>query len=293
MPKRKAPATAKWNQERDLWERLDPNSGQWVVYSETLPPSGTMRNGVWSELPKSVHPTNEPESLSSLDDKMPLLRTPCASEAEGGPLHPDTAKARGQTLRLTGQILALTGDLRPTPTVNLGGNGGSQDPAKCKAGGHSVSSQDVVEYRLLPTPTAINRNENEEVADWDKRRAEVKAKANNGNGMGEPLGIAAKRIVGDQVAWLRYESAIRRWERIFGRKAPAPTAPTGRNGAARLSSRFVEWMMGLADGWVTSVGLTRAQELKALGNGVVPQQAVLALKAMLPCDKTQLRNTEA
>jgi DNA (cytosine-5)-methyltransferase 1 len=39
-------------------------------------------------------------------------------------------------------------------------------------------------------------------------------------------------------------------------------------------------MMGLPEGHVTNVGLTRAQQLKALGNGVVPQQAALALRLM-------------
>ncbi len=39
--------------------------------------------------------------------------------------------------------------------------------------------------------------------------------------------------------------------------------------------------MGLPDGWVTAVpGVPRNAQLKALGNGVVPQQAALAL-AML------------
>ena len=45
---------------------------------------------------------------------------------------------------------------------------------------------------------------------------------------------------------------------------------------SKLSSRFVEWMMGLPEGWVTGVGLSRSQELKMLGNGVVPQQAAAA-----------------
>lgn len=40
--------------------------------------------------------------------------------------------------------------------------------------------------------------------------------------------------------------------------------------------------MGLPDGHVTDVpGLTRADMLKALGNGVVPQQAAAALRIML------------
>jgi DNA (cytosine-5)-methyltransferase 1 len=41
-------------------------------------------------------------------------------------------------------------------------------------------------------------------------------------------------------------------------------------------------MMGLPDGWVTAVpGLSRNAQLKALGKGVVPQQAVLALRLLL------------
>jgi DNA (cytosine-5)-methyltransferase 1 len=41
-------------------------------------------------------------------------------------------------------------------------------------------------------------------------------------------------------------------------------------------------MMGLPDGWVTdpTIGLTWAEQVKALGNGVVPQQAELALSIM-------------
>lgn len=41
--------------------------------------------------------------------------------------------------------------------------------------------------------------------------------------------------------------------------------------------------MGLPAGWVTDVeGLTRNQQLHLLGNGVVPQQGELAVRAMLP-----------
>ena len=56
----------------------------------------------------------------------------------------------------------------------------------------------------------------------------------------------------------------------MGRPAPAPIDD------GKLSSRFVEWMLGLSDGWVTGVDLSRSQELKILGNGVVPQQAAVA-----------------
>ena len=43
-------------------------------------------------------------------------------------------------------------------------------------------------------------------------------------------------------------------------------------------------MMGLPNGWVTDVGLSRAQQIKILGNGVVPQQAKLALELLTAVD---------
>lgn len=81
--------------------------------------------------------------------------------------------------------------------------------------------------------------------------------------------------------WGPYRPAIERWEHVTGRLAPAPTNPDGRDGAHRLAPEFVEWMMGLPAGHVTSAPITRAQQLKALGNGVVPQQAALAVSVLL------------
>lgn len=84
-----------------------------------------------------------------------------------------------------------------------------------------------------------------------------------------------------EVSWGKFEPAIRRWEQVINRPAPAPTKPDGKDGAHRLSSEFTEWMMGLPAGWITGVGLKRNDELKACGNGVVPQQAELALRMLL------------
>ena len=95
---------------------------------------------------------------------------------------------------------------------------------------------------------------------------------------------APKARIEDQVlatSWGKFEPAIRRWEQTLGRPAPAPTKPDGKDGAHRLSSKFTEWMMGLPDGWITDCGLSRNEELKACGNGVVPQQAELALRILL------------
>lgn len=93
-------------------------------------------------------------------------------------------------------------------------------------------------------------------------------------GRPEPTGRTAP-------AWGDYGPAIGRWERAIGRLAPEPTE-AGLKGAQRLAPEFVEWMMGLPGGWVTDVaGISRLNQLKMLGNGVVPQQAAAALVELL------------
>ena len=77
--------------------------------------------------------------------------------------------------------------------------------------------------------------------------------------------------------WQQYETAIRRWEAVTGRLAPIPTIE------GKVNEVFVEWMMGLPLGWLTNkeLDLSRSAILKLLGNGVVPQQAHLALTVLL------------
>lgn len=80
-----------------------------------------------------------------------------------------------------------------------------------------------------------------------------------------------------------YAPAIARWEQVTGRAAPPPTTPPRRaGGKPQLSAKFVEWMMGLPDGHVTGpdLNLSREQQLRLLGNGVVPQQATLAVRQL-------------
>jgi DNA (cytosine-5)-methyltransferase 1 len=102
---------------------------------------------------------------------------------------------------------------------------------------------------------------------------------------GPNLATAVGRIfpepgaLGDEIDWAEYEPAIRRWEAIHG-PAPCPVEP-GKNGKPRLAAVFAEWMMGLPAGWVTGVpGLSRGAQLKAIGNGVVPHQAAMAVAAL-------------
>ena len=95
--------------------------------------------------------------------------------------------------------------------------------------------------------------------------------------------------------WGEYATAIARWEYVTGRPAPEPTEPTAKGGR-RLAPPFVEWLMGLPEGWVTEVprlwrdedgtesivpALTRNAMLRILGNGVVPQQGAYAISSLL------------
>lgn len=156
--------------------------------------------------------------------------------------------------------------------------------------------------------------EGKTVERWDEWTADMQAKHGNGNGHGKSLAIEAQRLLptprstrggsgtetmygiggertdderpqgtvvlrGD-AQWGDYTAAIARWEHVLGRSAPAPTM-TSAKGNPQLSPRFVEWMMGLPLGWVADApGITRNEALKALGNGVVPQQAAEALRVM-------------
>ena len=150
--------------------------------------------------------------------------------------------------------------LLKTPTAQLAINGGAQHPGKRKAGGHGPTLADEVEH-LLPTPNTMDA--------LGPRSAEALARARTVGGCANLKDVAPGR-------WGDYAPAIARWEHALGWAAPAPT--DGRN---RLSPEFVEWMMGLPPGHVTGLGLTRAQALRLLGNGVVPQQAAHAITRLL------------
>lgn len=81
--------------------------------------------------------------------------------------------------------------------------------------------------------------------------------------------------------WANYWPTFLTWALATGRYPPNPW---DQFGVFRPYTRlpFIEWMMGLPLGWVTlTFELTRAQKLKALGNGVVPQQAAAALTELL------------
>ncbi|ALG14632.1 C-5 cytosine-specific DNA methylase [Kibdelosporangium phytohabitans] len=115
-------------------------------------------------------------------------------------------------------------------------------------------------------------------------------------GQAQPVGVAAPpdwdtMTVQDAVRWGIYTAAVRRWEQVLGRAAPQPTQP-GRHGRPVLAPSFVEWLQGLEPGWVTDLPLPRTAQLRALGNGVVPQQATYAVELLLADLTALLRATD-
>ena len=160
----------------------------------------------------------------------------------------------------------------PTPRATDGTKGG---PNQRGSSGDLMLPSAVVQ--LLPTPTAVTRDRTPEQIE-DRR---VNRPANTGG-----LNLDEIRVID----FGQYAAAIARWESIT-RPAPSPTEPTGKDGAQRLSARFVEWMQGLPDGWVTdpAIGISRNDQLKALGNGVVPQQCAAAVRHLLGVRNDSLR----
>jgi hypothetical protein len=155
-----------------------------------------------------------------------------------------------------------TTDLMPTPTTRDYKDGSQPHERDGKVQTDTIARAVFNSGEInLPTPTA---------SDW---------KGANHSGSGSASSRSMATVV-EQTNWGKFEPAIRRWEAIVDRPAPEPTKPDGKDNNHRLSSKFTEWMMGLPDGWITDIGLKRNDELKACGNGVVPQQAELALSLL-------------
>ena len=75
-------------------------------------------------------------------------------------------------------------------------------------------------------------------------------------------------------------SALEHWEKVTGDCYPYPVDhPSSRDDAFRISMAFVEWMMGLPVGYVStpSLPLTRDERMDLLYSGTVPLQAAHAV----------------
>ena len=302
-----------WNTQMKYWEHS--TASQLLELSEpflgTWQTSGTMLDGQVYELPIQVRHTTDigssslptptvsdqytanlastqqkPGSMHSVTlaqvfHKPDLFPTPLTTDRKGsGPNDvnqlrnvsklfptPTTLDSRQGNNRASFErntpALGAVVHMLPTPVASEGTKAPSQQTSETKSKTGQVWLSNVAKdlQPLLNTP-------------------QVDDAKNTGHNQSRRITLASQVWANHETNWGKFEPAIRRWEAIIGRPAPEPTKPDGKEGNHRLSSKFTEWMMGLPDGWITDIGLKRNDELKACGNGVVPQQAELALSLL-------------
>ena len=215
-------------------------------------------SGGWAQGPEPARGDDAPVGSDPRGDRgrdhLRLMPTPRALDATGvrGVTENRTTEANARA----GLTLTDVAKLLPTPRATDGTKVG---PNQRGSAGDLMLPSAV--SQLIPTPSVADAMGGHE------RR---------GGARGDELLLKGLAKEGHLDRFGPYAPVIERWEAVLGRPAPDPTEQ-GKT-RPRLASRFVEWLMGLDDGHVTGVGLTRNQELKALGNGVVPQQGAVALR---------------
>lgn len=273
---------ATWNPDRDLWE-TDQLSifGPLVAYSETLPRSGMTRDGRLYEHLTLAHPTTA-RGFSSSPSLPTLVAQPSGNTPENHlRKKPGCKVVTDLAILVENGLLETGGKMLPTPRASDPANASSHSSPGFRPQLGEVAR--ALEVQLLPTPKACDSPAMSAVSHHFPTPAASDATgggANPANREGRTGQIIDAVLDAD--LWGKYGPAIARWEKVVG-PAPAPTEPS-RSGRPRLAAQFAEWMMGLPVEHVTNptIGLSRIGQLKAIGNGVCPQQALAALAILDP-----------
>ena len=206
------------------------------------------RDGRYEGWPEPAGQLRGSDAAERGDGPVELLPTPNAQDGNGGGRY----NSDGHQSTLPGTVR----ELLPTPT------------ARDHKGHNQRQDETCLTGALLPTPNAA-----------DSHRGPDLARENRDGSGGDDLQTIIYKTGRDET-WGKYAPAIHRWEQLT-RSAPNPTEPN-RNGNPRLNPAFSEWMMGWPAGWVTDVpGISRNDQLRIIGNGVVVMQAVSAFQWLL------------
>lgn len=156
----------------------------------------------------------------------------------------------------------------------------------------SGSSSPPTAKALFRTPLASDSSRGGETLDQVRARRGTIALSH------QVIDLALHGPHGSPASWNESETLFALIEDIFtaggdtprpspdGSTSPDETPPPPRSlneeKGPRPAPKFVEWLMGLPAGWVTDPahGLTANQQNAALGNGVLPLQAIIALDAL-------------
>jgi DNA (cytosine-5)-methyltransferase 1 len=223
----------------------------------------------------------------------------CARTTDGGGLngHPDEAGSgevlRGlrcadgaEAVRPRGQDTGGPGSLQATPDMLpvVRQHKAGSDQGRAPLAGSAASGLGLLDVRVdgeaARPPQGPEPGERRPEQPRDAVRL-VPSQAALAGGPGEAACGCSPGSTDSCSTWGPYAAAIHRWEVRLGRLAP-PATELGSRGQPRLSPKFVEFMQGLPAGWVTAVpGLSRNDQLRILGNGVVPQQFVEAIRHLM------------
>lgn len=259
-------------------------------FSGTWPRSGFVSGGtVFRRLPLAP--------LTDVTGSSPLLPTPRASvDKDHGPngkhwseLAPtvvgllpmpttndaknDTAPP-GQSDRNSPGLPTVVTDLLPTPRADQR-DASPRTPRE----GWRPSLMEAVQ--LLPTPNASVANDGERPETWLARAEKLKEKHGNGNGVGMPLSIAVQLLPtptrnNDRQATAKNPrngpgtsptlgDVIHEWSEsaLTGESTPEPSKGGSTSSVPRLNPSFVEWMMGVPEGWTDPDCPLSAMEFKS------------------------------